>query len=152
MWDSPPVFRREKQSGRRTLDRNNVARVVIVCAEREMREAMAYWLTLDSMEPVLAADGYDAAHALRTGCRWLITDRVLPPWPGLDLVSTLRRKYPSLAVIFIENSNVHETILARVLGAHVTLPRPLTRRALRQALGGAGSAYPVNCPSFPRSV
>ena len=88
----------------------------------------------------MAADGYQAARALKRGSSWLVTDRVLPPWPGLDPFLDLRSRYPHLNIVFVEGDNVHDTILARVTGASVTLSRPLTRQAVTGALSFADAA------------
>ena len=112
---------------------------MIVCAEEEVRDVVAHWLTMNGMNAVVAADGYQAAQALRRGSRWLVTDRVLPPWPGLDPFLDLRSRYPNLNIIFVEGSNIHDTILARVTGAGATLSRPLTRQAVLEAVGVASA-------------
>lgn len=125
---------------RRTPTKRGGSEVIVVCAEEEVRDVIAHWLALSGMKVLVAADGYQAAKALREGCRWLITDRVLPPWPGLEQFLSLRSRYPSLGIIFIENSNIHDTILARVTGANVTLSRPLTRHAVLEAFGIAGAS------------
>ena len=108
--------------------------VVILCAEEAVRDVIAYWLSSQPGRAIVAADGYHAAKALQNGCRWLITDRVLPPWPGLDTFLTLRSRHPDLRIAYVESGNVHDGILARVTGASVLLPRPLTRQAVNQAL------------------
>jgi DNA-binding NtrC family response regulator len=120
--------------------RRSAHNVVIVCAEEEVRDVVAHWLTLHGMEVVVADDGYQAARALRRGSSWLITDRVLPPWPGLDPFLDLRSRYPDLNIVFVEGTNVHDTILARVTGANATLSRPLTRQAVIGALSFADAA------------
>jgi DNA-binding NtrC family response regulator len=125
---------KSKAAGRRTSG------IVIVCAEEEVRDVVAHWLTLSGVRVVIAADGYQAARALKRGAAWLITDRVLPPWPGLDAFLDLRSRYPGLGIIFIEGTNVHDTILARVTGASVTLTRPLTSQAVVEALSTADAA------------
>ena len=71
---------------------------------------------------------------LQNGCQWLVTDRVLPPWPGLDNFLSLRTTHPKLRIAFIENGNLDDRILARVTGASVLLPRPLSRKTVRDAL------------------
>jgi DNA-binding NtrC family response regulator len=120
--------------------RRSADNVVIVCAEEEIRDVVAHWLTLNGMDVVVAADGYQAARALKRGSGWLITDRVLPPWPGLDPFLDLRSRYPKLNIVFVEGTNIHDTILARVTGANATLSRPLTRQAVVDALGFADAA------------
>lgn len=110
------------------------AEIVILCADEEVRDVIAYWFSASTLEAVVAADGYHAARALQNGGRWLITDRVLPPWPGLDTFISLRNRYPALRIAFVESSNIHDGILARVTGASVLLKRPLSRKAVMDAL------------------
>ena len=108
--------------------------IVILCAEEAVRDVLAYWLASQPGRAVVADDGYHAAKAIENGGRWLVTDRVLPPWPGLDTFLTLRSRHPQLRIAYVENGNVHDGILARVTGASVLLPRPLTRQAVNAAL------------------
>jgi DNA-binding NtrC family response regulator len=114
--------------------------IVVLCAEEAVRDVLAYWLTSQPGRTVVAADGYAAAKAIENGCRWLVTDRVLPPWPGLDTFLTLRSRHPALRIAYVENGNVHDAILARVTGASALLPRPLTRQAVSAALTRADLA------------
>jgi DNA-binding response OmpR family regulator len=111
-----------------------VSGILILCAEEETRDVIAYWLASHPARTVVAADGYEAAKVLENGCRWLVTDRVLPPWPGLDTFLTLRARHPHLQIAFVENGNLHDGILARVTGATVLLPRPLTRQSVIAAV------------------
>ena len=108
--------------------------IVILCAEEELRDAIAYWLSSRPAKTVVADDGYHAAKVLQSGCQWLVTDRVLPPWPGLDNFLTLRNAHPQLRIAFIENGNLDDRILARVTGADVLLRRPLSRKTVSDAL------------------
>ena len=108
--------------------------IVILCAEEQIRDAIAYWLSSQPAKTIVAADGYHAARIVRSNCRWLVTDRVLPPWPGLDNFLDLRAAHPQLRIAFIDNGNPGDRILARVTGASVMLARPLTRRTVSDAL------------------
>lgn len=109
--------------------------VIILCAEEQVRDVIAYWLSSQPARTFVADDGHHAARILSEGpCRWLVTDRVLPPWPGLDSFRGLRAEHPHLRIAFVENSNVHDWILARVTGATALLKRPLTRQTVIDAL------------------
>ena len=121
-------------SHRQHATHHNAGTIVVLCAEEDVRDVIAYWLSGEATKTLVAEDGYQAARALGDGCRWLVTDRVLPPWPGLDTFLTLRSQHPDLRIAFVENDNLHDGILAKVTGASVLLPRPLTRRAVREAL------------------
>jgi DNA-binding NtrC family response regulator len=109
--------------------------VVILCGEEEVRDVIAYWFTSLPTPTMVAADGHQANRILRErNCRLLITDRVLPPWPGLDTFRSLRDRNPRLRVAYVENGNIHDQIVAGLFGVTEYCPRPLTRKSVIQAL------------------
>ncbi len=114
------------------------ADIAILCAEEAVRDVIAYWLSSLPAKTVVAEDGYHATKLIENGCRWLITDRVLPPWPGLDTFLNLRGSHKNLRIAFVESGNLHDGILARVTGASVLLPRPLSRQSVQAALARPG--------------
>jgi DNA-binding response OmpR family regulator len=118
--------------------RGNAGRVVILCAEEAVRAAIAYWATLLPVRTVVAEDGYHANRVLRNGdCRLLVTDRILPPWPGLDTFRQLRERNPSLRIAFVEGASREDVGLARVTGATDVLPRPLRRQVVADTISDA---------------
>ena len=119
--------------------RNAAGAIVILCAEEAERDVIAYWLGAPG-RAVVATDGYHAARLIDEGGHWLVTDRVLPPWPGLGTFLALRGRHPRLRIAFIENGDRDERILARVAGADVVLAKPLTRNAVNAALLKSDSA------------
>jgi CheY-like chemotaxis protein len=114
--------------------------VVVLCTEEEVRDVIGYWLSSLPARTVVAKDGYHAAKVMQGGCRLLITDRVLPPWPGLDTFLMLRARHPQLRIAFVESGNPHDDILARVTGASLVLKRPLTRQAIINGLASTEAA------------
>jgi DNA-binding NtrC family response regulator len=115
--------------------------VVILCADEAARDAIAYWLTSSAAPTFVAGNGYDASRILQDGrCEWLVTDRILPPWPGLDTFLVLRGRNPGLRIAFVDSGNLHDWSLARVTGATALLQRPLTRKAVVAALAHCKSA------------
>jgi DNA-binding response OmpR family regulator len=124
---------------RRSRPNHEQGDIVILCAEDELRDAIAYWLSSQPAKTVIADDGYHAARLLQNGCQWLVTDRVLPPWPGLDNFLNLRATHPQLRIAFVENGNLDDRILARITGASVLLPRPLSRKTVSDALTSSTS-------------
>jgi DNA-binding response OmpR family regulator len=114
---------------------NAEGEVVVLCGEEEIRDVIAYWFTSLPAHTIVADDGHHANRILRErNCRLLVTDRVLPPWPGLDTLRTLRDHNPRLRVAYVDNGNIHDRILAGIVGATDYFSRPLRRRAVIEAL------------------
>jgi DNA-binding NtrC family response regulator len=110
--------------------------IVILCTDEEVRDVITYWLASLPVGTKIAADGREANPILHnSACELLITDRILPPWPGLDTFRQLRSANPGLRIAFVDNGDVDTWILARAIGATVRLLRPLTRRSVIEALG-----------------
>jgi DNA-binding response OmpR family regulator len=116
------------------------AGVLVLCADRTARDALAYWLRSSNVPTEVALTGYEASARLRAGAiRLLVTDRLLPPWPGLDSFVRLKRRLADLRIAFIDDGLPDTQVLARAAGADVILPRPLRRASvLRAAPGFAG--------------
>jgi DNA-binding response OmpR family regulator len=116
--------------------RETLADVVVLCAEEEVRDVIAYWFSELPVRTFVVADGYEANRILRDAARaLLITDRVLPPWPGLDTFRQMQSRNPHLRIACIDDGTPDTRILARLTGANVVLPRPLKRRAVLEAFG-----------------
>src|SRR3546814_678370 len=91
--------------------------VVILCAEDAIRAAIAYWTASLPLRTIVASDGYQANRILRNGdCRLLVTDRVLPPWPGLDTFRQMRERNTDLRIAFVEGIPREDVGLARAPG------------------------------------
>jgi DNA-binding response OmpR family regulator len=111
--------------------------VLILCADERSRDALAYWLRSSNVAADVALNGYDASERLRSGAfRLLVTDRLLPPWPGLDAFVTLKQRLNGLRIAFIDDGVPDTQALARAAGADVILPRPLRRASVLRAAPG----------------
>jgi DNA-binding response OmpR family regulator len=98
---------------------------------------LAYWLDLGGIPTGVALTGYDARAMLTRGAtRLLVTDRVLPPWPGLDTLVSLKQTFSGLKVAFIDDGLPDTRTLVRSAGADIILPRPLRRATVLDAFGG----------------
>ena len=112
---------------------------VILCSDEEARDALAHWFISLPVHATVADDGYHANRLLQEGgYRLLITDRLLPPWPGLDTFRTLRDRNPDLRIAYVESGSLDDRILARITGATDFLPRPLKRESLIRAISRNG--------------
>ena len=110
-------------------------KVVILCAQEDLRDVIAYWFGSLPVVTSVAADGYDASKSLQgISDGLLITDRILPPWPGLDTFMQLRADNPRLRIAIIEDGTPNARILARLTGATAVLHRPLKRQQVLGAL------------------
>jgi DNA-binding response OmpR family regulator len=124
------------------LEAGPAADVLVLCADETTRDALAYWLRSAKVATEVAADGYEANERLRSGgFRLLVTDRLLPPWPGLDNFVRLKQRLVNLRIAFVDNGMPDAHALARAAGADVILPRPLRRASVLQA-----------APSFDKEV
>ncbi len=122
---------------RKTRTKQNQSKnaVVVLCAEEAIRDVLAYWYASTPAQVMVAANGYEANRLLaKNGCALLVTDRILPPWPGLDNFIELSSDHPDLKIAYVDDGTPDARILARVTGADVILPRPLTRRNVIAAL------------------
>jgi DNA-binding response OmpR family regulator len=109
--------------------------VVILCAEEEVRDVIAYWFTSLPACTIVAADGYQANRILHErDCRLLVVDRVLPPWPGMDTLRVHRVRNPRLRIAYVDNGDIQDRILAGVVGATDYFLRPLSRKSVVEAL------------------
>jgi CheY-like chemotaxis protein len=107
--------------------------VLILCTDEASRDALAYWLRSSCVPARVAADGYEASEQLRSGAfRLLVTDRILPPWPGLDAFVRLKQRLSGLRIAFIDDGVPDTQALARAAGADIILPRPLRRASVLQ--------------------
>lgn len=110
--------------------------VIVLSSEEALRDAVVYWFTSLSVRTIATADGYEANRALKqNGAGLLITDRLLPPWPGLDTFRDLQSANPRLRVAYVDDGSWDGAILARIAGATVILSRPLERRRVIESLG-----------------
>jgi CheY-like chemotaxis protein len=117
------------------LIENTGSDVLILCADESSRDALAYWLRSLNVAAEVAANGYEASERLRSKAfRLLVTDRLLPPWPGLDAFVRLKQRLTSLRIAFIDDGVPDTQALARAAGADIILPRPLRRASVLQAL------------------
>lgn len=102
--------------------------VVVLCADGATRDVLAFWLRATGLNVATADNGAAArAHLDRAAARLLITDRVLPPWPGLDTMVGLKQSRNGLTIAFLDDGLPDSRALARSAGADMVLPWPLRR-------------------------
>ena len=115
--------------------RQDGSAVVVLCAEEATRDVIGYWFSSLPVRTFVTSDGHEANRLLADAtCRLLVTDRVLPPWPGLKTFVHLREDNPSLRIAFVDDGSPGGAVLARITGAKTVLSKPLTREAVIAAL------------------
>jgi len=115
---------------------------VVLSADDGMNKRIAYWLSTARHAAATARSGYAARALIVDGTtRLLVTDRLLPPWPGLDTIFRLRQSVADLKVAFLGDGVPDNQRLALSAGADVILPYPLRRAHVLDAAVMADPAY-----------
>lgn len=112
-------------------------RVLIVEDDESSRESLRAALEDAGYAVVVAADG-EAALALYLEADVVVTDLVMEPIDGLQLIEKLRRGSPQLQTILVTaHANAAVERRARRAGAFALLPKPIDLDALERALQAA---------------
>jgi DNA-binding response OmpR family regulator len=133
----PNEVRTVPQSGREGEE----TKVVVLCLDERYRTTLARWLLSDGMRVEIADGGRRAKELLGAGKRrvLLVTDRVLPPWPGLPRLAALKRSSAQLRIVAIDKGDSDSRYVAFAAGADAVISPPLRRdevmRAIRVAEG-----------------
>ena len=105
--------------------------VIVLCLDDEARETIANLFNTLPVRTFITNSGSHANRILNdVPCRPIVTDRLLPPWPGLGRISRLLVRRPGLRIAFVDNVSPDGRMLAYAIGATDFLAWPLTRRSL----------------------
>ena len=113
--------------------------VFVDCIDAGRRDVLVYWLMQagyrvhESSTTNFPSDGGDAA-----GADVLLTDRFGPGLPGEATIFQLKEARPGLRVIVLGHGDARDTAqlsLALAAGADATLPAPLDRKRVLDAIG-----------------
>jgi DNA-binding response OmpR family regulator len=116
-------------------DAEQKLKVVVLCLEEHYRTTLAHWLLLAGMDAVIAESGRRARVLLAAGgTQVLVTDRVLPPWPGLPRLSSLRRSDADLRIVAIDRGDPDSRYVALAAGADAVVSPPLRRDEVMRAI------------------
>lgn len=125
-----------------TAETRSAVHVVVLCAEERLRQLLEYWLGSMPIDVTIAAHGRAAAEVVAQHDRGvvLITDRTVPPWPGLPPLPALKQQNPSLRIVVIggPTAGVVQAAGPSASGADVTMAQPLSRLAIRRSILASG--------------
>ena len=127
----------------RTLDRHErelqeELNVVVLCLDEHYPTTLAHWLRSAGVRVEIVESGRQAKQLLHVGERWvLVTDRVLPPWPGLSRLASLKRSHKFLRIVAIDRGDADSRYVALAAGADAVLSSPLRRNVAMRAIGVA---------------
>jgi DNA-binding response OmpR family regulator len=109
--------------------------VVVLCLDERYRATLLHWLRLEGMHAEIAESGRRATARLAgVGTRVLVTDRVLPPWPGLPRLASLRRSHKALRIVAIDRGEPDSRYVALAAGADAVVSPPLRRDEVMRAI------------------
>jgi DNA-binding NtrC family response regulator len=114
-------------------------RALVVDDEEPLRRLLQVILVGAGFDVVLAANGREATRLLESeGVGVVITDVFMPEEDGIELVESVRRRWPRLPVVVMSGGSARHdpaTIRAAALGADAILQKPFDRDDLLAAIG-----------------
>ena len=125
---------------------NGPQKIIVLVANHDLRDTASYWSEALGFAVDVARNGAHAAKLLQEGAyQALVTDRFVPPWPGLASIPRLKRLYPSTRlVVLLKRGPIGIGSMLRVAGADAVIEPPVRQAALMTAL------LPPPCPRFER--
>jgi CheY-like chemotaxis protein len=114
-------------------------RIVLVDDDVPMRELFAKLLSQRGYKVSQAGNGRIALEQMQQmPVELVITDMIMPEMDGVEIIVALRRIYPGVKIIAVAESGLgpaeNSLNIARALGAHKTLVKPLDPEQLISAV------------------
>ena len=128
-------MRAQDLESREVLEQFNV---VVLCLDKHHPATLAHWLRSAGRRVEVVENGLQAKQLLRTGGQWvLVTDRVLPPWPGLSRLTSLKKSHALVRIVAIDRGDADSRYVALAAGADAVISPPLRRNVAMRAIGVA---------------
>ena len=111
-------------------------KIIVLVANQDLRDAASYWSEALGFAVDAARTGTHAAELLQEGpYQALVTDRFVPPWPGLESIPKLKRRYPGMRlIILLKRGPIGTASMLRVAGADAVIELPIRQADLMTAL------------------
>ena len=115
------------------------ASILVVDDEPGIRELLCMMLEAAGHKVVVAEDGLQAPKILATNpVEVVITDLLMPERDGLEFITEVRKKYPSIKIIAMSGGGhiARDSYLriAKNFGAHVLLEKPFSQSGVLNAI------------------
>jgi CheY-like chemotaxis protein len=116
--------------------------VLVVDDDGDVRKVLRLMLESGGYRVLEAADGREALDQVRgESVDLVLTDLVMPEQEGLETIQAIRREQPSLKVIAMSGAFGGDLLsVAKLLGAHSTLQKPLRVEVVLRAVADALAA------------
>lgn len=113
--------------------------VLVVDDDEDVRQVLRLFLESGGYRVLEAADGGKALELVRgEHIDVVMTDLVMPEREGFETIQAIRRERPSLKVIAMSGAFGGEFLhIAKLLGAHCTLQKPLKVEKVLAAVAAA---------------
>lgn len=116
-----------------------MAKLLVVDDDEAVQMMLKLMLENDSHEVVTAENGTQALKCLREQLPdVVILDIIMPEKEGFETIVELRRDYPGLKIIAISGGGAIGATdylkLAKTLGAHLTIEKPIRKEELQAAV------------------
>ena len=98
-------------------------KIIVLVANQDLRDTASYWSEALGFAVDAARNGTHAAKLLQEGpYQALVTDRFVPPWPGLESIPKLKRRYPGMRlIILLKRGPIGTASMLRVAGADAVI-------------------------------
>ncbi len=127
--------------GLKMMDQDAPAGAVVLVVDDDdgVRQVLRLMLESGGYRVLEAADGRKALEFVRReNIDVVMTDLVMPEQEGFETIQAIRRERPSLKVIAMSGAFGGEFLhIAKLLGAHNTLQKPLKVEQVLAAVAGA---------------
>lgn len=131
-----------------------MARILLIDDDESVRTMLRTMLEYHRHTVMEAHDGREGLQLLpKARPDLVITDLVMPEQEGIEVITTLRKTHPALKIIAISgggrtNSSDDYLVMARRLGADLTLAKPFAHAALLAAIA---ELLPAGAVPVPRA-
>ena len=115
-----------------------MARVLIVDDDEEARLLQRHILESVGHELYFAKNGAEAMRLfMRKNPEVVVTDLQMPGGDGVELIEALVGKFPDVQIIAVSGTESELLSTAKMMGARTTLKKPVSPRALLDAVAEA---------------